>query len=115
MSKSNWVLAIVVALVLGTLVVGVWPPVARADTSATAGATAVLGNSMTWSVITAPLTKDGDIVGYNVYVFQEKTGMLWAWQHGSEIGLLRIPTRDQYERGGTLADPGRAKDRGTTY
>jgi len=101
--------------VLVVLAVGVWPLVARADTSATAGASAVLGNSLTWSVITAPLTEDGDIVGYNVYVFQEKTGMLWAWQHGSDIGLLRIPTRDQYEHGGGLFGPGRAKDRGTTY
>ena len=60
----------------------------------------------TWSVIVSPISQGQDVVGYNVYIFQEKTGMLWAWEHSSDSKeLLRIPTRDQYESISPLSRP----------
>ena len=66
----------------------------------------------TWSVIVSPVSQGQDVVGYNVYIFQEKTGMLWAWEHYAEDkALLRIPTRDQYEGDFTITGASEALGR----
>lgn len=69
------------------------PTAAGASLGAPNAVAAVMKGS--WAVIVGPITKGGDVMGYNVYVFQEKTGMLWAWEHGAEEGLVRIPTREE--------------------
>ena len=110
MMRAKWVIVILaVCAVCVTVTVGLMVHEARAD--AIGGPTAaVMGD--TWSVIAGPISKGGDVVGYNIYVFQEKTGMLWAWEHDAERQLLRVPTRDQYEREGELS--GASRPRGET-
>jgi len=83
---------------------------ARADASVGGPTAAVMGN--TWSVIAGPITKGGDVVGYNVHICQEKTGMLWTWEHGADKQLIRVPTREQYERDGIFDRSGSSKPRG---
>jgi len=94
MSKNRWVLVTVAAFVMCVVAaVGLLLRQARADADIGSPTAAVMGN--TWSVIVGPISEDGDVVGYNVYVFQEKTGMLWAWERGAEDGLVLIPTREE--------------------
>jgi hypothetical protein len=93
-SKGKWAMVVAVALfACVTTATGMVVHWAWADGGVGGPTAAVMGN--TWSVIAGPVTKGGDVVGYNVYVFQEKTGMLWAWECGAERELLRIPTREQ--------------------
>jgi hypothetical protein len=104
MNKGKWAAVIVAAFVLCVAAaMGVTLRQARAEggVSGPTGAVANIGGptaavmGSTWSVIAGPVTKGGDVVGYNIYVFQEKTGILWAWESGAARELIRIPTREQ--------------------
>lgn len=98
--KTKWVL-VTVAVSLGVIAaVGLLAHSARADATV-----ATLKGD--WAITAAPITKGGDVVGYNIYVFQEKTAMLWAWEYGGERQLLRVPTRDQYEPGHGITSTGK--------
>ena len=95
--RLKWALVVAAVFLMVTVAaVTLLVQQARADTG-TGGPTAAVMVD-TWSVIAGPVSEGGDVVGYNIYVFQESTAMLWAWEHGSERELLRVPTRDQYER-----------------
>jgi hypothetical protein len=50
---------------------------------------------MDYGLIAAPLTENGDIVGYHLYMLEMDRGRVWAWLHGEETKLVRILDVDE--------------------
>ena len=48
-----------------------------------------------YGFVAAPITKDGDTVGYNVYLVHIYKARVYAWLYGDEPKLVRISLADE--------------------